>query len=218
MNGKNLALGVAVLLTTTALSGQHAEASICETDDISLTIGATTWYASSCTDGITQGGGPSVESDAINTGLGTSLTFIAKSDNATPDTGSLGGIQFTVDTDPGSSGGWTLSWSDINGSALANLPVQIDLAIGIFGGNNGAAYLFDDLVLPAVPGSGTGTFAITFTNNGGNNPAISHFNLLGGNLSTITREVPVPEPTTLALLGSALLGLWYVRRRQYSGS
>jgi PEP-CTERM motif len=62
------------------------------------------------------------------------------------------------------------------------------------------------------PTSGSGTFDIQFTNpQNGNENGLSHIFLAGrfGTPPTL-----VPEPVTLALLGSGLLGLALARRRR----
>jgi hypothetical protein len=75
--------------------------------------------------------------------------------------------------------------------------------------------------LDATPSSGTGQFTVTFLNNGGQFPTLSHL-ILAGTFDgapdpTCTECAPppaVPEPATLAVLGTGMLALAIVRRRR----
>jgi len=199
-------LGLPILL-----SGQ-ASAAACSISDINLTIASTTYNPSSCAEGISQTGGPTAETTNLNTAFGTSFTFVAK-DDGTSDT--LDGIKFAITADDGStSGHWTVSWQDTNGATSLNLPITIDFIVGLFGGDNGDGYEFQDVLLPTSPTSGTGSFEVVFLNNGGQVPGLSHVDLLAGDPEEVS--TPVPEPATLALVGSALVGFGFLRRRRKS--
>ena len=117
------------------------------------------------------------------------------------------GLKFTVTATAGTSGSWTLTGTDTNGGTALNFPTSLDFIVGLKAGDEYALWAFDDRV---VDGSDTGTFTITFTNNGGNNPALSHLIVFG-------REAvfaPVPEASTYAMMlaGLGLVG-FAVRRR-----
>jgi hypothetical protein len=84
------------------------------------------------------------------------------------------------------------------------------LEVALFGGNNGSGYLFEDVLLPVTPNTGTGTFDINFLNAGGQQPVLSHLLLAGGDPTT----VEVPEPATIALFGAGLLGMGFGLRRR----
>ena len=90
---------VAALVAVAAgslLVTQSAQALPCVTSDVSLTINGTTYNPSSCADGVSQGGGPTSETNSLNTQLGTSgFVYLDKSDDAGTPT-ELSGITFQV--------------------------------------------------------------------------------------------------------------------------
>ncbi len=137
---------------------------------------------------------------------GNPWTKIAKDDSpgGAADSGSLGGINFSVSATAGPSGTWDLTWSGA-------LPASIDLVAVIKGSTKWSAFLFDDEMLLA-PGANSpnDTWRITFYNTGGEIPALSHLSLYGRDVEPNT---PVPEPSTILLLGGGLLGMAIYRRR-----
>jgi hypothetical protein len=132
--------------------------------------------------------------------------------DATDAAGSLFmGLSFTVTATPGTTGSWTLTGTDTNGGTPLNFPTSLDFVVSLKGGTEYALWGFDNAT---VDGSDTGTFSIVFTNNGGNNPALSHLIVYareagGGSVTS------VPEASTygMMLAGLGLVG-FAVRRKQ----
>lgn len=148
------------------------------------------------------------------------LLYLDKTGEDSDDIG-LGGITFVVEHTSGGVDGavgyWTVTWTDSNGIVPQNLPITVDFALLLNGGNNNAAYLLTNVLLPISPTYGTGTFDIQFLNQSGKNePTISHLTLAGRLVST-PRIIEVPEPTSAAIFGSGLLGLLALRRRLIIG-
>jgi hypothetical protein len=105
------------------------------------------------------------------------------------------------------SGTYTLSWSD---PLPLDLPLRLDLIVITKASNRFASYLFQDELFEVTPNTGSGTWQITYRNNGGQIPRLSH-------LSIWARLVPtfaVPEPGTLGLIGVGLFGIGLLSRRQ----
>jgi len=218
-------LGAAAVVSSAALLlPQSSLAAACSVNDVSLTIGSTVYAPTACADGVNQGGGPAVETSALGTQLGLAgLVYLDKSDDASTPAG-IAGVTFQV-TAPASgtqnSGNWSVSWNEAAG--LPNLPLTIDFAVALFGGNLGSGYLFDNVLLPVSPNTGNGTFDINFTNNGGQQPALSHLLLASAGFSTPPCTGPgcggggggsVPEPAPIALMGLALAGMAAFKRRR----
>ena len=188
-------------------------------DDVTLTItgSAPQYKASDCFGPIDPGNAnPTTETAAANAAFGApsgpQLFYLDKDVGSDPQ-GNLSGIVFTVTADSNAtSGNWTITWQDTNGTDPANLPITVDLVVLLNGGNNSAFYLLSSILLPLSPTSGSGTFDINFLNNGGQTPGLSHLVLFGRIVDG--RVFLVPEPATLAMFGVGLLGLWGMRRRR----
>jgi hypothetical protein len=217
--GLRLAATAFVLLL--ALGG--AEAAPCLTSDVSLTIGGIDYAPSSCADGISQGRGPIAETNSINSALGTS-GFVYLDKSAGVKSGGTVDLTFDVSAEDGNSGSWGFTW--VNAGLTG---VLIDLEVGLFGGNNSSAYLFEDVFLPLGTDTASGTYDINFTNHGNRQPNLSHLLLAGANVTPVTSTITnfaltpvsevvaftaIPEPSSAALFGSALLGGWLVSWRR----
>ena len=206
---RNTIIAAAVLAAGLPLLAAPAQASVCAVSDVSLTIGSTTYTPPSCADSISNGN-PTQETANLNAAFGTTFSYLDKNgDNAQP---TFQGIKFSVTAPTNTSTGtWTVAWTDTNGGAPRNLPITIDFEVGLFGGSTGAGYRLNSVFLPISPANGSGTFDITFNNNGGQNPNLSHLTLTGGNAIDPPSD-PIPEPASLLLLGSGLLGIGVMRR------
>ena len=124
-------------------------------------------------------------------------------------------VLFTVDADVDlRSGAWQLSWSG------PGLPAVVDLMFVTKAAGKWGAYLFDDMLFTANPSSGDGTFEISWRNQGGNVPRLSHASVYGrvSNAPVIEEEATgndlppgeVPVPGSVLLFG---LGLGLLARR-----
>ena len=206
-NSSKILIGIAGLLFASLVS-----AADCQVTDVTY----ETANADDCTN---------VASDNDNSGnIGFSGFELITKDESSPD--EWMGIEFTltgIDTGS-SSGNWTLAWADV-GDPL-DLPLTLDIVFVVKGSNNFASYLFEDLNLIGDPGSGSGTWEVTFENNGGQIPNISHASIYGKDPSTPPCGEPcepppcetgcgeLTEPTTFGLLMMGLVGTFVTRRRK----
>lgn len=114
------------------------------------------------------------------------------------------GLDFTLTESGTSSGTWTLTGVDSNGTADLNFPVALDFAVGLKGGNEYALWSFDNAV---VTSSNSGTFSIVFTNKGGNVPDLSHMIVFGREAGGgIANSIPEADTYAMLLAGLGLVG------------
>lgn len=203
-----LVLLAGVAMAAFTANAAPASAAACLVSDVSLTIGSTTYAPTRCADAVANGN-PTQETAALNTSLATTgFVFLAKS-NDTIDPGALGGVTFAITAPATNSGTWSVAWSEAPGTP--NLPLTMDIEVGLFGGSNGSGYLLTNVSFPSNPTTGSGTFDINFLNNGGQQPDLSHLTLTGGNVRPSTA---VPEPASIALLGVGMIGTGLIARRR----
>lgn len=101
--------------------------------------------------------------------------------------------------------GWTVSWQ-------GELPKTINLAVllkAAGGGDDAGSWWLPQILLHNGSSTGSGSFEIQWSNNGGQTPALS-------NIVLAAQLLQASEPASLALLGIGLagLGLGVARRRR----
>ena len=107
-------------------------------------------------------------------------------------------------------GDWEFSWSGV----VPN--TTIDLFMVVKSANTYVGYFFDDVLLAVDPGLYDGTWEVSFKNNGGQFAGLSYIGVFVGDIKGEPRIGEVPEPTTMLLFGTGLIGLAGISRRKRS--
>jgi PEP-CTERM motif len=167
------------------------------TDDV--TLGGSGADACHVSAGVNPHAGPNgVTSGFDPAPFGTGWSLLIKDGGA----GTAGSATITIGFSQtnGIIGGW---------SVTSNQTGAIDLVFAVHAGNNAGQFLFDNEPLTANV-TKDGTWEIEWLNPGTQVPAFSNLTVFYRDANFTT----VPLPSTLALLGIAIAGLGFSRRRK----
>lgn len=81
------------------------------------------------------------------------------------------GLNLSLSATGGTTGSWSLTGTDANGSVALNLPVLLDVVIALKAGTKYALWAFNDA---SIDGNDLGAFKIVFANPGMQQPDFSH--------------------------------------------
>ena len=81
------------------------------------------------------------------------------------------GLNLSLSATGSTTGSWSLTGTDANGSVALNLPVLLDVVIALKAGTKYALWAFNDVV---IDGNDQGTFQVVFANPGMQQPDFSH--------------------------------------------